>query len=236
MARLHTSGAVVCSPRRSVNELKSALDQLGVGNVLTDSELNDLHTELGSIIGKWMAEEERLEIAPVAKALLSIGRNLTEISTALDALNTGFHAEFDIEVAHLLARYLAVDPTIGSLDRAKGLLASLQAQATQAGHASLVAYADLSTQSGEPGRPRLDWYDDFTSLLLGLAAKGHIAPGLQKDRITEERSGWLFEAARVLESFLYPGMRSQSAEACGKRLERSKRRLKQRRGQKRSRA
>jgi hypothetical protein len=149
-----------------LEELKGVLDQLGVGNILSESELDGLHNQIGTIIGKWLGEEERLEIPPVAKALLSIGRDLTEVSTALDALNTGFHASFDIEVAHLLARYLAMDPTIGSLDRAKDLLAALQAHAAQAGHASLVAHADLSSQSGEPGRPRMDWYDDFTALLL----------------------------------------------------------------------
>jgi hypothetical protein len=234
MARLRKSGSVFCSPRGSLEELKSALEQLGVGNILSESELGNLRAVLGHIIGRWMQEEQRLEIPPVAKALLSIGQHLTEISSALDALNTGFHATFDVEVAHLLARYLTMDPTIGSLNKAKDLLASLQAQAAQVGHASLIAHADLSTQSGKPGRPRLDWYDDFTSLLLDLAAKGHIAPRMQKDRITAERSGWLIEAARALETFLYPGMRSQSAEACGKRLERSKRRLEQRRGQKRS--
>ncbi len=39
--------------------------------------------------------------------------------------------------------------------------------------------------------------------------------------------GWLLNAAQALEAFLDPQMRSSSAEACGKRLERSKKRLKQ---------
>jgi hypothetical protein len=233
MARLGKSGATFCSPHGSSEELKSALEQLGVGKVLNEWGLDDISAQLGGIIGKWMQEEQRLDVTPIAKALLTIGRHLNEVSSTLDALNTGFHANFDIEVANLLAKYLAMDPAVGSLDKAKDLLASLQRQAAQVGHASLIAHADLSTQFGEPGRPRLDWYDDFTALLLNLAAKGQIVPRLQKDRITKKRIGWLFEAAQVLEKFLYPAMRSQSTEACGKRLERSKRRLEQRRGQKR---
>ncbi len=236
MARLRTSGAIICSPYRSESELKIVLDRLGVGEILGEAEVREVHGSLGFVIGKWLGEVQRLDIPPVAKALLSIGRNLTEIAKALEALNTGLRADFDIQVALLLARYVAMDPTVGSLDRAKDLLGSLQTQASQVGHASLVAHADLATQSGKPGRPRMDWYDDFTALLFDLSAKGHVTPRLQKDRITGARSGWLFDAAQALESFLYPGMRSQSSEACGKRLERSKRRLSQRCGQKRSHA
>ena len=45
--------------------------------------------------------------------------------------------------------------------------------------------------------------------------------------ISGARGGWLLDAAQALETFLDPQMRSPSAEACGKRLERSKTRLKQ---------
>jgi hypothetical protein len=236
MARLPTSGATVASPCRAKDELKDVLGQLGIREILSDGEVSKLYGRFGIVIGKWLAEQYRLEISPVAKALLSMGQNLAEIAATLDAINTGFRAHFDIEVAHLLAQYLAHDPTVGSLDAAKDLLASLQMHAAQVGHASLVAHADLLTQSGEPGRPRLDWYDDFTALLLDLADKGRVKPQLQKNRITGIRSGWLLDAAQALESFLYPAMRSQSSEACGKRLERGKRRLEQRQGQKRSRS
>jgi len=78
----------------------------------------------------------------------------------------------------------------------------------------------------------LDWYDDFTALLLDIANMAGVKPTLRKDRSIGARSGWLFEAAQALESFLYPEMRSPSPEACGKRLERSQRRLRERERQK----
>ena len=69
------------------------------------------------------------------------------------------------------------------------------------------------------------WYDDFTSLLLDIAKKAGIKASVGRDRVTGERTGWLFQAAQALEPFLYDWMRSKSPEACGKRLERSMRRL-----------
>jgi hypothetical protein len=92
----------------------------------------------------------------------------------------------------------------------------------------VAAYSALSDRSAERGRPVLDWYDDFTALLLDIANMAGVKPTMRKDRISGVRSGWLFEAAQALEPFLYPDMRSPSAEACGTRLERSMRRLRQR--------
>ena len=92
-------------------------------------------------------------------------------------------------------------------------------------HVCVVARAGLPGQPVERGRPALDWYDDFTTLLLEVAKKGDLEATLRTDRTTGARSGWLFDAARTFEMFLYPDMRSPSAEACFKRLERSLRRL-----------
>jgi hypothetical protein len=55
-----------------------------------------------------------------------------------------------------------------------------------------------------------------------IAAKAGIKPSLYKDRISNERGGWLPNAALALETFLHPDMRSSATEARGKRLDRSK--------------
>jgi hypothetical protein len=72
-----------------------------------------------------------------------------------------------------------------------------------------------------------EWYDEFTALLLEVADTAGVEPRLGKDGISGAWVGWLLGAAQALEAFLDPQMRSPSAEACGKRLERSKKRLKQ---------
>ena len=69
---------------------------------------------------------------------------------------------------------------------------------------------------------KLDWYDIFTALLLKLAKLAKIRPKTWKKRIEKTGArGWLFDAAQKLEFLLYPPMRSDTPEACGKRLERA---------------
>jgi hypothetical protein len=94
-------------------------------------------------------------------------------------------------------------------------------------HACLVVALDLKQSAGKSGRPLSEWYDEFTALLVELAETEGVEPRLSKGRISGARVGWLLDAAQALEAFLDPRMRSPSAEACGKRLERSKTRLKQ---------
>jgi hypothetical protein len=94
-----------------------------------------------------------------------------------------------------------------------------------------VSARDLKQRVGKSGRPQSDWYDDFTRLLLDIAHKAGVKPRLSKDRSFGTRAGWLLDAAQTLETFLDPQMRSPSAEACGKRLERANKNLKQQPGQ-----
>jgi hypothetical protein len=122
---------------------------------------------------------------------------------------------------------LALDPEVGSRRQADKLIASFRGDAAKLAHACLVVALDLKQTVGESGRPPSEWYDEFTALLLKVAETAEVEPRLSKDRISGARVGWLLDAAQALEAFLYPQMRSPSAEACGKRLERSKTRLKQ---------
>jgi hypothetical protein len=88
-----------------------------------------------------------------------------------------------------------------------------------------IAFKILKEERGKSGRKKLSWYDDFTALLLKLAKLANVEPNLNKDRISGARGGWVFNAAQALEPLLYPLMRSETPEACGKRLERSLKRL-----------
>jgi hypothetical protein len=204
---------------------------LHVPQSTAEHALDEIYSQLAAIIGKWFAEQERVAIGPVAEALLKIAKNLSETSQLMSGHETGLRTSFEIAAASQLAKYLALEPTVGA--KANELMASFRERATQIAHACMIGYVDLSQEAGKQGRVALDWYDDFTAL-LAIAAKAEIEPTLRKDRITRTRSGWLFEAAQSLETFLYPHMRSPSAEACGKRLERSRRRLKTPARQKRS--
>jgi hypothetical protein len=233
MARLSTSGASVVSPYRDEGELRRVLSDLRVEHAFDGAAIHAVYWKLGAIIGQWMSEQQRLEVSAVGKALLSAAGNLNEVSTLLGGLETGIHSDLEIAVASRAAEYLAMDPTVGSLDKARELVSTFQRDAARMAHVCMVARAGLPDQAGERGRPALNWYDDFTALLLEVAKEADLKPTFRKDRGTGARSGWLFEAAQALESFLYPEMRSPSPEACGKRLERSLRRLRERERQKR---
>jgi len=131
----------------------------------------------------------------------------------------------NIKLALRASGALSIDQ---DLSRADEKLASFQQQCSEMAQVFWVAFVMLREGRGKGGRKELDWYDDFTELLLEIAQLANIEPNLHKDRSTGERGGWLFQAAQALEYFLYPPMRSPSPEACGKRLERSLKRLKQR--------
>jgi hypothetical protein len=234
MTRLPTRGSTVASPSREGAALHASLVGLGVGDFFDEGSCHELYLRLARIVGRWTAEEERLESSSIVNALISTGKHLDEIARMLAGHETGLQCSGDMEMVSQLAEYMALDPTVGSIVRAKQLFASFRHDAARIAHTSLVAAADLSSRPGERGRPRLGWYDDFTELLLKIARKAAVEPSSRKDRKTRERSGWLFDAALALETFLHPHMRSPSAEACGQRLDRSRRRLRQRTRQKRT--
>jgi hypothetical protein len=227
MARLPTSGATVSSPLRSNGELRRVLIELCPEADFSESDTAELHRRLGRIIGRWSAEDNRLDIAPLAKTFTAMAKELKKVAEILSGHETGLHEIHDIEIVSQLAMILALDPEVGSRQQADKLIASFRGDAAKMAHACLVAAGDLKQTVGKSGRPQSEWYDEFTALLLEVAETAGVEPRLSKDRISRARVGWLLDAAQALEAFLDPLMRSPSAEACGKRLERSKTRLKQ---------
>ena len=230
MPRLLGSGASIVSPWRKEEELRRVLSDLHHVE-MPSATVRELHSGLGTIIGKWMSElEERSEASPIAKALLSTSRNLSEVSRLLSGHESGFRTSVEIGVTTETIKYLELDPTLET--PAPEFISAFAGDAARVAHLCMLAYKALPDRSAERGRPALDWYDDFTALLLEIAEKAGVEPTLRKDRISGVRSGWLFEAAQALETFLWPAMRSPSPEACGKRLERSRRRLRESKRQK----
>ena len=236
MARLPTRGATIATPFQSgpnprvlsEEDLRDVLADLCPQTVFAKSDVEVFYTKLMFILGLWSAEHDRLDIAPLAKTITAIGRDLDEVAKILEGHETGLHEIHDIEVVSQLATILALDPEVGSRQQADKFIASFRINAVKLGHACLIAAHELKQQVGKSGRPLPEWFDDFTALLLEVAETAGIEPRLSKDRISGARGCWLLDAAQTLETFLDPLMRSPSAEACGKRLERSKTRLRKR--------
>lgn len=151
MTRLPGSGARIDTPRRAKGELKAVLCDLRVAQVLDEAAQHELYWNLGEIIGQWSRERERLEVSPVAKALLSMANNLSEVSRLLGGLETGIHSDLEMAVSSRVANLLSMDPTVGS-QSAQDLLTSFRAEADRIAHVCMIAMADLPQVPGERGR------------------------------------------------------------------------------------
>ena len=121
-----------------------------------------------------MAEEGRLKTLTVAERLRSTSKCLEEAVGNLTGHETGIQDSVDTEIGSQPAEYLALDPTVGSIAAAHEVISAFHRQAARIAHSSLVAAGDLTARCGKRGRPRLNWYDDFTALLLEIAQKAGI--------------------------------------------------------------
>jgi hypothetical protein len=227
MARIPTRGAAAATPYRPRNELGRALQELCPGAQFEAAVVRNWYEGLGAIIGRWSAEQQRFSTLSIARALIKLSKNVAAATDVLSAHQTGLRKSRDIEIVAQLKIALAADPQVRSLRRADELISSKRDHAMLA-KACLLAANNLKTLVGNSGRPQADWHDDFTALLLDIAKATGTKPNLWKNQRTDQRGGWLFEAARKLEPFLNPDMLTGTEEATGKRLDRSKQRLAQR--------
>ena len=197
------------------------------GYSLDEEVLTKLYLAFSAVIGIWLLEWGQPELLPIATRLASAARFLEQLAQGFAGIQTGMRHSEDIEFALLARQALSLNPLVEDLSHADEKLASFQLQCSQMAEVFWVAFRTLKEERGKRGRPKLDWYNNFTALLLRLAKQANIEPKLNKDRISGVRGGWLFDAAQSLEPLLYPLMRSETPEACGKRLERSLKRLRQ---------
>src|SRR5262249_6272418 len=151
MKRLSIRGASIASPFRSEAELKSILSELGVAHAFEEAAVHELYLRIGKVIGAWLLEQEKMQGSPVAKALLSIGRNLTDAARLLSGHDTGLRTHVEIEVTSQTAEFLALDPAVGSPAKAGELITAFQREAARIGHVCMVAYADLTHEAGKGG-------------------------------------------------------------------------------------
>jgi hypothetical protein len=207
-------------------EFRNRIADLCPGHTFDEDALSKLYSDFSAVIGKWFSEWSQPALLPIARRLATTARFLEKLAEGLSGVQTGVRQSEDIEFALLARQALSLNPLVGELARADERMASYQGQCSEMAQVFWIAFKTLKEDRGKPGRQKLSWYDDFTALLLKVAKRAKIEPKLNKDRISGARGGWLFVAAQALEPLLYPPMRSESPEACGKRLERSLKRLK----------
>jgi hypothetical protein len=110
------------TPCREESELKCVLSELCPGTIFDDDAVHQLYTTLASLIGGWLSEQARLETSPVKNALLTTAKHLSEASTLLSGLETGFRSDMEMTVTRRVQNLLALNPEIASLESARAML------------------------------------------------------------------------------------------------------------------
>src|SRR5262249_31942232 len=88
-----------------------------------------------------------------------------------------------------------------------------------------VAARYLEIAKSEAGKKAIDWFDDYTRILVWLAEKNDIPVKIIIDRSADTPTNRFFDIALNMERVLHPKMRAPSPGALGKRLSRSLSRL-----------
>jgi hypothetical protein len=76
----------------------------------SESDFSEFYGWLAQIIGHWSAEDNRLDIAPLAKTFTAMGQELKKVAEILSGHEEGLHEIHDIAIVSQLAMILALDP------------------------------------------------------------------------------------------------------------------------------
>ena len=89
MARLPVSGSTFCTPLRSEAELGNVLVELCPTGKFSKSNISEFYERLALIIGQWSAEDNRLDIAPLAKTFTAMSQELKQVAEILTGHEEG---------------------------------------------------------------------------------------------------------------------------------------------------
>jgi hypothetical protein len=232
MTRLQESGVAVPATVRNKKDacilteadFRDALVELCPNTSFDSEAIHVFYRSLYSINDPCPSKRDRSETLQMAKLAREIGRDLESIAGFLRS-----HDRPSSKTAILLLCQLKgvmeKDPKVRSLSKANRKIDSFRDEAARLAHTCSAFAASLDACKTKRGRPRNDYYDTFTRLLLMIACVANVSPRLWKDRDKSRWHGWLVEAATKLEPFLVTQMRSPTLESRGKRLERSMKRL-----------
>ncbi|MBX9778234.1 MAG: hypothetical protein K2Y71_27950 [Xanthobacteraceae bacterium] len=233
MARLPRSGASFSSLYEIEITLHDVISKLGF-RPLSRKDKSFVRSKMGQAIGQWATSEgdyqvsgAKLAIEDIEHSLNGLATRLEEVQDILGAGEEGIHHTHVIEVVGQVAFALSENPEIGSVEHARKFLADFRRRAGTIAHGARVATWLLSTlPKPRRGRIQKDWHDDFTLAVARICKLNAVRFVLSANRDTGEPEGKAFEAAHELERLLDPRMRAVSKIALLRRLDRSSKRLK----------
>jgi len=253
MTRLPRRGVTLASVPRGREVLEEILHNLKVEHAielnLTDNDKQKILDRICLINGNFLQTKEDPFKSSVPQIIESIQSSLDTIITGLSRPEQGpellryDRSEAAFRIANALEGRETNAPCIPlsedfvappyPLDDER--IVSLLSLSCVVKDACERALAELNGVRGRSGRPPLGWYDEFVQLLLEFAHIAAIDPVVKTDRISGERTGPFIELALAFEQLLLlcdlpisghsVSMRSPSRDACAKRLERSRSRL-----------
>jgi hypothetical protein len=232
LAQVASTGYSCAALYECETSLACVFSDLGL-RPLSSSDEAEFRSKLGNVIGrglekiavtKKLTPDAKLQTKDIAGALKAIARDLQLHEGALRGRQTGLQQSHEIEVANRIREALSKNPEI-KIDADEFLRDSCDRISTIS-HACLIAARDLELNKAEAGKKAIDWFDDFTRVLVNLAEKNGLRPTVENDRRTGKPKGRFFALATGIERLLYPEMRSPSPSALAKRLSRSLARLK----------
>jgi hypothetical protein len=89
MARLPTSGATVVTPTKGKADLEKVLAELCPEGKFSTDDTDKIYWRLGEIIGRWSAEDNRQDIAPLVKTFKAMSRELEKVAKILSGHQPG---------------------------------------------------------------------------------------------------------------------------------------------------
>jgi len=231
MAQVLSKGSSCASLYERETSLACVVSDLGLPP-LSSCEEAEIRSKLGHVLGRGLDRiavteklnpETKLLTKTIAGKLKAIARDLQSHEGALRGLQTGLRESLEIEVTTRIKEVLHKNPEIG-IDAGE-FLGDFCDRISTISHACLVAERALALDKHEAGRKEIDWFDDFTRVLVFIAERSGLRPAIENDRGTGKPKGRFFELAGAFEGLLYPQMRSPSPSALAKRLGRSLARL-----------
>jgi hypothetical protein len=220
----------------SLYELETTLKQVVSDLALATISAKDtkrIRDELGAVIGRGLTQIEfsktktpsgRLDTKSIGGALRTIAKKFHTAEPLLRGHQTGFRHSHQIQVALNIRRALAKDPLIRN--EANEFLNDFCTRLNSVSRACLVAARDLTSIKRKRGQKPIDWYDDFTRVLIFIAGLNKIRTTIETDRGNGKPKGRFLSLAAGFERLIYPEMRSPSNWAMAKRLSNSLGRVK----------
>ena len=227
MARVGRTGSSVASLYEIEANFEQVVSDLALAPMSSDKEAR-IRNKLAEVIGRGLARVElskkqnpdsKLQTKSIVRTLKAIGSAFEAAEPTLRGLETGIRRAYQIEAAARIREVLTKNPELRK--SADAFLSDFCNRMNTVSEACLVAASDLKSMKAKAGQKPIDWYDNFTRVLVLIAMRNNIRTTVVIDRVTGKPRGRFFELAAAFERLLYPAMRSPSRVALAKRLSRS---------------